>query len=211
MILRQYISAVTLLCFGALLNGCGRSPQVSFYTLGTSAKVTAPHTSKSGPSVYVAAVTLPAVVDRPQLVENVSVNRLEILESHRWAEPLRGGISRLLVENLASQLGTDMVAAYPQISNGEPDYRVAVDIQRFESLGDSVSVDAFWSIRRAAVSPSDSGKPDKVPFIRTGRSQPRESRGGQGYEALVAAYNRALVSVGSDIAQAIRADWEGAR
>lgn len=207
MMLRYVAYAMTLLAVAAILHGCGRSPQVSFYTLGNGVRETTAQPSKSAPSVYLGCITLPAVVDRPQLVENVTSNRLEILESHRWAEPLKDGISRLLAENLASRLGSDMVAAYPQNSSGEPDYKVSVDIQRFESLGDTVSVDLLWSIRRAAA--SDSARQDKAPFSKTGRSQLRESRGAQGYEGLAAAYSRALVSAGGDIARAIRADWEG--
>lgn len=206
MILLHVITAATVLCFAATLTGCSRSPQVSFYTLGSAVKGSTANPHKSTPSVSVVNITLPILVDRPQLVENVTLNRLEILESHRWAEPLKNGISRLLAENLANKLGTDMVTAYPQNSTGDPDYKVTVDIQRFESMGDSVSVDALWSIRKRAVTASDPGKEDKVPFTRTGRSQLRESRSGNGYESLAAAYNRAIASLGNDIALAIRAD-----
>jgi len=208
MILRHVITAATALCFATTLTGCGRSPQVSFYTLGSAVKGSTANPPKNTPSVSVVNITLPILVDRPQLVENVTLNRLEILENHRWAEPLKNGISRLLAENLANKLGTDMVSAYPQNSAGEPDYKVTVDIQRFESIGDSVSVDALWSIRKRAVTASEPGKEDKAPFNRTGRSQLRETRSGNGYEALAAAYNRAIASLGNDIALAIRADLE---
>ena len=209
--LRYLINAATALCFAAILTGCGRSPQVSFYTLGSAVKGGTAVPPKSTPSVSVVNITLPILVDRPQLVENVTINRLEIQESHRWAEPLKNGISRLLAENLAARLGTDMVTAYPQNAVGEPDYKVSVDIQRFEVLGENVSVDALWSIRKTAVTASDQGKQDKAPFTKTGRSQLRESRSGAGYEALVAAYNRAITSLGNDIAVAIRADLEGVK
>jgi uncharacterized lipoprotein YmbA len=75
-----------------------------------------------------------------------------------------------------------------------------VDIRRFESMGDTVSVDAVWSIRRAPAG-----------ALQSGRSQVHESRDGEGYEALVAAYDRAIVSVSNDIAQAIRTDWAAGR
>lgn len=169
-----------------------------------------------------ANITLPDLVDRPQLVERVTGNRVEILETHRWAEPLKNGISRLLAEKIASQLGSDLISVYPQNSASEPDYRVVVDIQRFESIGDSVSVDAVWSIRRTAAGEPNPDKQDKcveeVKLCRnsaeniffpaiSGRSQVHETRGGEGYDALVAAYNRAIVSVGNDIAQTISTDW----
>jgi uncharacterized lipoprotein YmbA len=174
----------------------------------------------------VANITLPDLVNRPHLVERVNVSRVEILETHRWAEPLKNGISRLLAETLAIRLGSDRVTAYPQNTATEPDYKVVLDIQRFESMGNSVSVDAIWTIRRTPAATSDSDKPDTCgnevllcpqsavinPFLtKSGRSQVRESSAGDGYEALVAAYNRALISVGSDIALTIRTDWAGVR
>jgi len=200
MMLRYFITGAVLLCLCiAALTGCSRSPRVSFYTLGSAEGTSPAYPSKSAPSVSVANITLPDLVDRPQLVERVNGSRVEILETHRWAEPLKIGISRLLAENLASRLGSDLVAVYPQNSAGEPDYRVVVDIQRFESMGDAVSVDAIWSIRRTPAGTTKSG-----------RSQIHESRGREGYETLVAAYNRAIAYVSNDIAKAIHADWTAA-
>jgi uncharacterized lipoprotein YmbA len=201
MILRHFITGVTALCLcGAALTGCSRSPRVSFYTLGDVARTTAVSPSKNPPSVSVADITVPDMVNRPQLVERVDGNRVEILETHRWAEPLKNGISRILADSLASRLESVLVTAYPQNPSGEPDYRVVVDIRRFESMGDAVSVDAIWSVRRT---PTGVSKP--------GRTQVRETRGGGGYEAVVAAYNRAIDAVGSDIAGAIRTDWAAGR
>jgi uncharacterized lipoprotein YmbA len=200
--LRQFFIGLAALSLCAcVLTGCGRSPRVNFYTLGAAVKSSTVNPSIQAPSVSVVNITLPALVDRPQLVERVSGNRVEILESQRWAEPLKNAISRLLAESLANRLGSDLVTAYPQNGAGNPDFRVYVDIQRFESMGDSVSVDAHWSIRRRA---------SEVP-IKTGHSQVHETSGAEGYEALVAAYNRAIVSVGNDIAQAIRSEWSAGR
>src|ERR1035437_3617495 len=129
MIMRKYIAGMAVLFFTAsTLAGCTRSPRVSFYTLGSATGTKTVNTAKGAPSVSVANITLPDLVDRPQLVERVTGNRVEILETHRWAEPLKNGISRLLAENLASQLGSDLVTVYPQNSATDPDYRVVVDI-----------------------------------------------------------------------------------
>ena len=76
------------------LAGCSRSPQITFYTLepGVQSEVTAPTTA--APSVSVGPVTLPDMVDRPQLVVRVAATRMDILEAHRWAEPLKSEIPR---------------------------------------------------------------------------------------------------------------------
>ncbi len=201
MTLRNLITGVAVLCMCVgTLPGCSRSPRVNFYTLGDYEKTAAVNPSKSAPSVTVANITLPELVDRPQLVERVAGNRVEILETHRWAEPLKNGISRLLAENLAGRLGSNLVTTYTQNTGGEADYKVVVDIRRFESMGTTVSVEAFWSIRRTVKG-----------TLNSGRTQISESRNGAGYDALLAAYNRAIASVGNDIAKAINSDWSNGR
>jgi uncharacterized lipoprotein YmbA len=180
----------------ALLAGCGSSP-ASFYTLSAgaeprstaSAKDTAPYSIAVGP------VTLPELVDRPQLVVRVAANRVMLSEQHRWAEPLKSEIPRVLAENLAQLLGTKRVSAYPQNTGSGADYRVVVDVQRFESApGESATVEALWSVHRGADGQA-----------RTGSSVVREATDGKGYDALAAAHARALAQMSEQIADAIRA------
>lgn len=197
---RKLVTGITVLCLGTALTGCSRSPQVSFYTLGTITGVKAAEPSNTAPSIAVTQVSLPDLVDRPQLVERLTGNRVEILETQRWAEPLKDGITRLLVDTLANRLASDLVSAYPQSGAREPDYKVTLDIRRLDATSDLVYMDAVWSVRRTSGG-----------SIKTGRSNVRESRGREGYEALVAACNRAIVSTGSDIAGAIRADRAAVR
>jgi uncharacterized lipoprotein YmbA len=180
-----------------VLAGCGGSPREHFYTLsaGAAPESAAAAQTAAAYSVVVGPVTVPDVVDRPQLVVRTGTNQVAILEQQRWAEPLKSEIPRVLAENLAQLLGTRQVTAYPQTSSGGTEYRVLVDIQRFESaLGGPVTINALWTVRRGT------GEP------RTGQSLTRESAGGEGYDAIVAAYSRALATVSRDIAVAIRSD-----
>ena len=79
-------------------------------------------------------------------------------------------------------------------ANVDPAYRVAIDIQKFESVpGKSVLVDAAWAIRKPAGGAT------------TGTTRASEPVTGAGFDALVAAHSRALAKVSSDIAAAIRA------
>jgi len=126
----------------------------------------------------------------------VAANRVEILETHRWAEPLKSEIPRLIAENLRRLLGSGRVSSYLQHAGGNADYRVLVDIQRFESSpGEAVTVEAVWSLRRTT-----GGTP------KTGRSLVREPVDALGYDPLVAAYGRALLAVSRDLATLIRAE-----
>ncbi len=192
---RKLSIGITLLCLWTVITACSRSPQVSFYTLGTVAASKPAEPLNAPPTVLVTQISLPDLVDRPQLVERLTGNRVEILEMQRWAEPLKDGITRLLVDTLANRLASDLVTAYPHSGAAEPDYRVTLDIRRLDATNDMVYMDALWSLRRTSGG-----------VVKTGRSNVQEIRGKEGYEALVAAYNRAIVSAGSDIAGAIRAD-----
>jgi uncharacterized lipoprotein YmbA len=190
-----------LACLGiALLTGCSRSPRVTFYTLSPVAGSEPVQPAKGAPSLTIAPITLPDLVDRPQLVVRADGSRVDILEMHQWAEPLKSGIQQLLAENLSRLLGGARVSVYPQSSVIEADYRVVVDFQRFESTEDSVTVDAFWTIRRSTGATQKSG-----------HAQIREPNKGEGFDARVSAYNRALFAVSNDIVQAIRTDWVVAR
>ncbi len=178
-----------------LLGGCGKSPQVQFYTLTPAVPSEASHLVKNVPSIAIAGVTLPELVDRPQLVVPDTGARVSILEASRWAEPLKSAIPRLLAENLSRSIGADRVAVYPQHAAYSVDYRIFVDIQRFEATGNAVVIDALWSIRNSV----KEGKPV------TGCSKISEPSGSTEVEAIVAAYSRALAAVSKDLARAVRA------
>lgn len=178
------------------LTGCS-SPREAYYTLSAGAAVNGA-TSASGESaaysIAVGPITLPEVVDRPQFVLRAGPNEVTFVELHRWAGPLKSEIPRIIAENLAADLNVKRVAAYPQSAGDNADYRVLVDIQRFDStMGESVTIDALWTVKRA----SDGA-------LRTGRSTALESSSGGTYEAVVAAHSRALATISREIAEAIR-------
>ena len=195
-VIRHIKAGLPAVCLLLALAGCSRSPRVTFYTLEPAAPVEARSASAADPAIAVGPVTLPEVVDRPQLVVRVAANRVEILESQRWAEPLKSELPRLIAENLGRLLGSSRVSSYLQHDGVNADYRVLLDIRRFEAApGENVTVEAAWSLSRTA-----GGTP------KTGRSLVREPVGTEGYDALVAAYGKALLAVSADLAGAIRAE-----
>jgi len=178
---------------GALLAGCSRSPRVTFYTLNAAATPDASIPAGPFPSIAVGPVTLPEAADQPQLALRVAANRVEILETRRWAAPLKSEIPRIIAENLAIMLKESRVTVYPHNTGLEADYRVQLDLMRFEAVQDvGVTVDALWSLSRTggvAVTP--------------GHSLINEPATGDGYDSLVAAYGRALAALSRDIAKAL--------
>jgi hypothetical protein len=114
------------------LAGCGISPKERFYTLGAGAAPARVEASASY-SIAVGPVTIPAIVDRPQLVLRTGANRVMLAEQSRWAEPLKDSIARVIAGDLAQLLHDARVSAHPQGMTNEVDYRVLIDVQRFES------------------------------------------------------------------------------
>jgi uncharacterized protein len=176
--------------------GCFGSPKETYYTLSANAAATGVTSASGEPnySIAVGPITLPEVVDRPQFVLRAGPNEVSIVELHRWAGPLKSEIPRIIADNLAADLNVKRVAAYPQSAGDNADYRVLVDIQRFDStMGESVAIDALWTVKRVS---------DGV--LRTGRSTARESSSGGSYDAVAAAHSRALATISREIAEALR-------
>lgn len=172
-----------------LLAACA-SPAARFYTL-TGAP---PAAEAAGPSVAIGPVTIPAAVDRPEIVTTVAPNEVWPDEFNRWAAPLADAIGLALAQDLAASLPTPRVTL-AAATTYEPEYRVAIEVQRFESVtGGYALQDAVWTVRRS-----------RDGAARNGRTTTREPAAGATYEALAAAHSKALARLGQDIAQAIKA------
>ena len=114
------------------LGGCGSSP-APFYRLKADTTLT---TMGNSVPLYVVVdpVTIPGLVDRPQIVVSLAGNQVWPNEFQRWAEPLKGNIQRTIAGNLAVLLGSGHVSAYAADSSGEPMWRVRVDVMQIDSL-----------------------------------------------------------------------------
>ena len=190
-LLRHGLIPATLL----LVVGCAAAPSSEFYTLSAS---TQPATSTSKISVAVGPVSIPAGVDRPQMVINTGANQVQLDEFNRWAAPLQSDINRVVAENLVKMLGTPQVSLFPHTASTQADYRVSIEVQSFVStLGESSALDAVWTVRRM-----------KDNAIQTGRStlsEPAKAAAAeQSHAALAAAHSRALARMSQDIADALR-------
>jgi len=144
--------------------------------------------------VSIGPVTLPDLLDRPQLVVRTSATKVAILETHRWAESLRSEIPRVISGNLAGMIKPARVATWQQSSGADAHYRILIDIQRLELTdGKGVVLEALWSIRTV----------DGV-VVQRGRSEVNQPVAASGYDALVAAQSQALSAVSRDLAAALR-------
>lgn len=175
-----------------LLAACS-SPPSNFYTLSPDTTLESAGAPLSV-SVVVGPVTVPDLVDRPQLVTRVSGNEVKLNEFARWGEPLKSGVADVIAADLTRLLGSQRVSVSSQMVAGTEAYRVRVDILQFDSMpGEAVAVDALWTVRVTGRT-----------ALLTGRSTIREPVQGADDAALVAAHSRALAAVSRDIAAAIR-------
>ena len=193
--MRRIVTLSALLAIAVVAAGCSTPPS-RLYTL--SRAPAPPAASAAAPlpniTVVVGPVSIPSIVDQPQFVVSTGANSVSIDEFNRWASPLQGNISRVVAENLVMLLGTQRVSQFQQSLNLDADFRVAIEVQSFESApGDAATLNAVWVVRR-----TKDGK------AQTGRTTVREPTGSAGYDALAAAHSRALTKMSQEIADVVR-------
>lgn len=180
----------------AWLAGCtGKSPKADFYALAT--------TPASGPTaalsrdiaIAVGPITIPAELDRKQIVTRDAGNRLIVAELSRWAGPLQDNIAAVLTANLAARLGTAKVAPHNRESLFPFTHHVVLNINRFDGNPQSeVLLDVTWSLKQNGVS---------TPLLVT-HTEIREPVATPDYAGLVGAQSVALDKISALIADAIR-------
>jgi uncharacterized lipoprotein YmbA len=191
-------TVVMILCALAVLTAGCASTSTQLYTLSSMAK---PVSETSILTITVGPVSVPAAVDRPQIVLSVAPNQVTVDEFNRWASPLRSDIARVVAENLSLLLGSPYVSVFPLSVSVSPSYRVTIDVMRFESIpGETAKLSAIWSVRSTADGQSQGGG--------TTSSEPVREKT---YAALIAAHSRILAVLSGDIAASIRTLAGGGR
>ncbi|MEM5295548.1 PqiC family protein [Burkholderia sp. JPY481] len=185
------LKSLSLSIFAASCLAACISPVASkFYTL-SPVQITQPSTAAEGVAISLDPITLPELVDRPQMVVRLDPNRVSIDEFARWAEPLKNQIPRVLAADLAQLIPGAIISTYPQHADDSA-YRVSVDVQTFESSAEAtVMLAVLWSVRAP-----------KQGHGVSGRSVVSRTACGSGYDAIVSAHDMALGSVARDIAAA---------
>lgn len=214
-------STLNVLLAGSLLAlvGCASSPTPNFYTLSTAGGLPVTSAPGSVPSyrVVVGPVALPDAVDRPQLVIRTSAQRVEIKEDQRWAGALQSEIAQTLSAYLGHALPKAMVYSQVNSTAGQvpANYRIAIDIQRFDSLLDSLT-DQGSGLNADGVVPRGSllGLSWVLSEIRTDgqpglrwlcQTHVQSTASGSGYEGLVSAHQDSLAKVALAMTQLLTA------
>ena len=191
----------------ALLAGCSSGPATRFYTLAAVAEAPPARAKDSSPpaarpvTLVITDLRLPQYLDRPQIVTRGSDHHLRISEHQQWGGNLRVDMTRVLAENLGRQLPGDRVLAAPTHIALQPDYRIEVDVQRFErEANGSVRLTARWWLTRG---------PDGVLLASPEASFSGPPVDADAYEALAGAMSAVFGDLAQAIAHSIRARAAG--
>jgi uncharacterized protein len=178
--------------------GCASSPASRFYTLSSLSgpvKAKAEQPLSQGPTIGLGPIRFPDYLDRPGIVTRSSGNTIKIAEFDLWAGSLKDDFVRVLAENLSILLETDKMLLYPYIGVVPVDFRIGMNLNRFEGTpGAEVFLEASWIVQ--------AGPDKKEGFVQ--KSRITEPVSGSDYQALVAAQSRAVEKLGREIAKAIR-------
>ncbi|MDP3839808.1 MAG: PqiC family protein, partial [Methylococcales bacterium] len=142
-----YLNGCIALVLGSLLTACA-TPPTQFYQLeATSPPPVTSTTTAKKMLIGIGPLSLPALVDRKQIVTRGANNAIQLAEFHQWATPLQDNVLNVLSKNIAAQHSNAIVRSYPWSVYGEMNYRVIIDISRFDSqLGKSANLEASWAI-----------------------------------------------------------------
>ena len=183
-----------VLLLALFVAGCAGSPPVNLYTLSAAPAPAADTRSPQSPAVVaVGPVTLPDYIDRPQIVTRKSAYQLELAAYDHWAAPLYDMLPRVLVEDLALRLPSDRVVALPQSDAGF-DYRIAVDVSRFD-------VDATGAATLAARWQLYARSEPRALLVADDTLQRQIE--GRGYDAYAASLSAVLADLGDRIAREV--------
>lgn len=147
------------LCISAVaavvLAGCA-SPPDRYYTLTAVGAETPPSLRPAGAplAIELAPLALPERLARPQMVVRQAGDapsaEVGVLEQHRWASSFENELRDALSSGVAARLGAIDATRSGGQTGGQPAWRIAVQVQRFDAVENAkVDVAMSWSIRRS--------------------------------------------------------------
>lgn len=130
-----------------LLSGCMSTP-TNFYVLEPMSEPQPSLTAtEKKRQIGVGPITIPTLLERKQIVTRLPDNSVTIAEFHQWASPLKDNIAQVITHDLAMLQTNDLIRSYPWSAYGAVDYRIIIDIVRFDTRPEqSANFEASWAI-----------------------------------------------------------------
>jgi uncharacterized lipoprotein YmbA len=133
----------------ALLAGCSSAPPVQLYQLRAATPVSAPAVAPTALNwQLMLPVKVPDYLDRDAVVVPQGQSGLQAQAGHRWAEPLREAVPRLLRQDLGTLLGEGRVWLAPLPPGLVIARQLRVELLALEASADRRAVDlrARWTV-----------------------------------------------------------------
>jgi uncharacterized protein len=181
-----------LLPLALLLGGCAAGTPQAFYQLPAPATSASPH--GEGPAVLLGPLQLADYLQRENLMQRQSDQRLTISANGHWAGSLQDDIGRLLLATLADRLHSGKLALYPDRIGFPAQAQIVLHIARLDSGPQQPAVlEARWRLLDA------DGRQRAGELWQTS-----ETHDGS-LDAQVAAQGRLVERLGQRLAEAVRA------
>ncbi|WP_333879356.1 PqiC family protein [Methylobacter sp.] len=131
-----------------LLSACISTPPTQFYILEPLSEPSPSATiTEKKRQIGIGPISIPTLLERKQIITRLPDNSIKIAEFHQWASPLKDNVAQVLTHNLAMLQTNDFIRAYPWSAYGAVDYRIIIDIIRFDTCPEqSVNFEANWAI-----------------------------------------------------------------
>ncbi len=195
-----WLLVLLLVVSSVSIAGCASTGATRFYVLSSlSGASTETEASAADHDLVIGIgpIELPDYLDRPQIVTRASRNELRIAEFDQWAEPLKSSLSRVLAENLSNLLHTDRIVIFPWKRSTPVDYKVTVEVIRFDTGTDGQSVlVARWSVLEG----------DKRILLLSSKSSFSEPATALDYESIVSAMSKNITQLSNEVAAVIKED-----
>ena len=184
----------------ALTSCLGSSRPSRFYTLAPLQVRDGPGSTAADAMLAIGPIEIPDYVDRQQIVTRTGANELVVAEFDRWGGSLDSEISSSLVATLRDRLASQQIAVAPWrsaiLSGAGATYRAAVSVSRFDGIpGQSVVLQGRWELIAQS-----GGKEESLGVREATVTEPIDA---PGYDALVAAMQRALVRFAQQMADSV--------
>jgi len=179
-----------------LLSACLSTPPTQFYVLEALSEPPpfATATEKKR-QIGIGPVSIPTLLERKQIVTRLPDNSIKIAEFHQWASPLKDNVAQVLSHNLATLQTGDLIRTYPWSAYGAVDYRIIIDIIRFDTRPEqTVDFEANWAIMNEK----------NHTLLSNGRSKIEHPLDDPSYPATVKALDKVLSEFSQELSQALR-------
>ena len=142
---------ISVTAMAMVIAGCASAP-TRYYSLAAR-DPPGPGPNCQATEIILDSITVPALVDRMQLVVEQSDTQVRLLQHERWAVPLRDQIASVLASDFRAALGTDNAAAVTLSAARAPPIHLTLDIDRFGATPKGPAlIEARWQLRGGNVS-----------------------------------------------------------